>query len=290
MTQPPTGDSGRMPLARRLSDPSNTLLWIGLAALLLVLTVWLSFTPQGILGKADAVGYAVCHRISVRSFHFPDGRAVPLCARCSGTFLGVLVGLLAPGLLFGRRHAARFPKVALTIVLLLFSAWWAFDGANSFMHLLPESLRLPRLFEPNNFLRLTTGMLHGITMGSLILPIVNATLWADAADEPTVKSLWELLALVGIGAALVAMVYSEYWLFLYPLAVLSSIGVLSILGCIMTVMVATLLRRETQSRTLRDALPLILLGLAAALLMIAVIDAARLAVFGTWDGFVMPGA
>ena len=40
-----------------------------LAALAVIVTVvWLSYTPPGLLGKADAIGYAVCHRISARSF------------------------------------------------------------------------------------------------------------------------------------------------------------------------------------------------------------------------------
>ena len=33
---------------------------------------WLANTPAGLLGKADAIGYAVCHRIDVRSFLLGD--------------------------------------------------------------------------------------------------------------------------------------------------------------------------------------------------------------------------
>src|SRR5207244_2968584 len=143
----------------RLFAPSNRLTWLAAAALMIALVLWISFTPNGILGKADAVGYAVCHRITVRSFLFPDGRQLPMCARCTGTFIGVLVGLLGPGLLFRRRHAGMFPSTRIVIVMLLFSAYWALDGANSFGFLLP--FNVPHLYEPTNFLRLTTGMFHG---------------------------------------------------------------------------------------------------------------------------------
>jgi len=43
----------------------------------LLLLGWLLNTPEGLLGKADAVGYAVCHRIEARSFHLGE-RPIPL--------------------------------------------------------------------------------------------------------------------------------------------------------------------------------------------------------------------
>lgn len=272
----------------RLFAPGSRLLWIAAVILLLVLSVWVALTPGGLLGKADAIGYAVCHQIDVRSFHLPGGRAVPLCARCSGTFLGVLVGLFGPAVLFKKRHAGGFPPLGIIAVMLTMTAWWAFDGANSFAHLLPPSV--PRLYGPTNFLRVTTGMMHGITMGGLILPILNATLWQDATAEPTVGRWRELAALYGIGIVLIAMVYSEIGVFLYPLAVLSALGVVIILTAITTVFVATVLRRENAARTLTDALPLFLLGLAVTFVMIGGIDALRYAMFGTWDGFEIPEA
>ncbi|HLV43765.1 MAG TPA: DUF2085 domain-containing protein [Aggregatilineales bacterium] len=278
---------GTTTLSARLFAPGSRLTWLAALLLLAVGAVWVLLTPEGILGKADAVGYAVCHRIAARSFTLPGGRPVPLCARCSGTFLGVLVGLLGPVLLFGRRRAGGFPRLGLMVVMLGMTAWWGFDGANSFAHLIPRE-GIPRLYEPTNFLRLTTGMFNGITLGGLILPVLNATLWAGATDEPVLGRWWELLALYGTGAALIAMVYSEVPVLLYPLAVLSAVGVVAILAAVMTVFVTTLLRRENRARTLADAVPLVLLGLTAALVMIGGIDAVRYAMFGTWDGFVPP--
>ena len=67
--------------------------WLLLGFAFVLTVVWLFLTPEGLLGKADAVGYSVCHRISVRSFHIGE-RPLPLCARCSGMFLGALLGLV----------------------------------------------------------------------------------------------------------------------------------------------------------------------------------------------------
>ncbi len=284
----PLAPADRPSLPGRLFAPGNQLLWIAAALLVVALGAWLQFTPGGLLGKADAVGYAVCHRITVRSFLLPDGRQFPMCARCSGTFLGVLVGLFGPGLLLGRRRAGGFPPLLVLGVMVGMSGLWALDGANSFAHLLPSE-RIPRLYGPTNTLRLLTGMFHGITMGGLILPIANATLWADARDEPVIARWWHLAALYAAGAALSGLVLSGLGVFLVPLALLSAVGVVSILAAINVIMVTTILRRENTARTLRDALPLIVLALAVTFIMVGGIDAVRYAMFGTWDGFALPG-
>ncbi len=262
------------------------LLWWSLAAVVVAVTVFWWFTPSGLLGKADAVGYAVCHRITVRSFAFPDGVQLPMCARCSGTFTGVLIGLLGPGLLFGRRRAGAFPPLPIMVFMLAFSAWWAFDGANSFTHLLPDELPIPHLFYPNNILRVTTGTFHGITLASIILPIVNATLWTDAENMPTIETWPQVLALWGIGAATILMFLSGWALFLYPLAIISALGTVAILSATTMVMLISVIRHENRAANISEALPYLLLGLTLALVMIGGIDAMRFAVFGSWDGMV----
>lgn len=270
--------------------PSNER-WLWLAALIslgLALGLWLAFTPGGALGKADAVGYAVCHRITVRSFAFPDGRPLPMCARCSGTFLGVLAGLFGPGLLFRRGKAISFPPAWMLIALVLFSAWWAFDGANSFIKLMGDPL--PRLYEPTNPLRLVTGTFHGITMGSLILPVVNETLWKNADKRPTLAHPLHLVALLGIGALIIAAVLSGWAVVLYPLALLSAVGALAMLAAVGTMLITLLLRRQNTAETFVQALPLMLLGLALAVALIGGIDAGRYFIFGTWEGMSIPTA
>lgn len=264
----------------------NYLMWVATILLLILLTAWVLFTPDGILGKANAVGYAVCHRITIRSFSFPDGVRLPLCARCTGTFLGVLVGFLGPGLLFRRRHAAMFPTIGVMAILITFSAVWAFDGLNSYTFLLGPTV--PHLYIPSNPLRLITGMGQGTTMGSLLLPVFNSMLWADAKAERTIKSVWELLALLGIGAVLIAMILSGLAIFLYPLAIVSTLGVVVILSAICTVSAAAMIGRENSASNLADALPLILLGTALSLALLGAIDLVRFTFTGTWEGFVSP--
>ncbi|NDJ52520.1 MAG: DUF2085 domain-containing protein [Chloroflexi bacterium] len=276
-------------LLARFFRSDRRFMWIAASLLGVILVFWLAFAPPGILGASDAVGYAVCHRIEIRSFTFPgggvfEGRQLPMCARCSGTFLGVLIGLFIPGLLFNKRRAAGFPPIGIVAVLLAFTLWWGFDGANSFSYLLP--FEVPRLFLPNNTLRVTTGMLHGITMGSMMLPVINSSLWADATRERSLDSIWQVVLMVAIGAAMAGMLLSGLTVFLYPLAILSALGVLTILTAVTSVLVAAIFGRENQAHTVSDLLPLIVMSLSFTMLFIFGIGLARFALFGTFDGFI----
>ena len=144
------------PARRRLKFTGKLLLVAALAALLIA---WLSLTPPGLLGKADAVGYAVCHRIELRSFHL-DGRPLPLCARCSGMYLGALAGALYQ-LSKGRRGG--LPARKLWPALIALGLAFAVDGINSYLHFIPG---LSGLYEPNNTLRLVTGTGLGLSVAN----------------------------------------------------------------------------------------------------------------------------
>ncbi len=100
---------------------------------LALLTVWVVKTPPGLLGKADAVGYAVCHRAPARSFILGD-RPMPLCARCSGTFLGGFMALIFMTRL-GRR--GDLPDTKTSLMLGAFLVGFGLDGLNSFARVIP---------------------------------------------------------------------------------------------------------------------------------------------------------
>src|SRR3990172_2315903 len=102
---------------------------IVLLAVSLLLLGWLVNTPAGLLGKADAIGYAVCHRIDLRSFYLGD-RQLPLCARCNGMYLGAMLGLAYQAAL-GSRRGGTPPKRVLAAAAALGLAF-VVDGVNSF--------------------------------------------------------------------------------------------------------------------------------------------------------------
>ncbi|MBK7448738.1 MAG: DUF2085 domain-containing protein [Anaerolineales bacterium] len=78
------------------SQPSkfeNIASWVVPIAAIAAVIAWFIIAPEGALGKLDAIGYAVCHRIVARSFQIGD-RQLPLCARCTGEFYAAGLALL----------------------------------------------------------------------------------------------------------------------------------------------------------------------------------------------------
>jgi uncharacterized membrane protein len=263
--------------APRLKRAGRLLLAAFIAALL---TVWLHFTPPGLLGKADAVGYAVCHHIDARSFHLGE-RALPLCARCSGMYLGALGGALYQ-LRRGRRGG--LPRLRVALPLGLLGLAFAVDGINSYLHFFPG---VAGLYPPNNTLRLITGTGLGLVVSAVLLPAFHQTAWADWDERPALESWRDLGGLLLVGAAVVLLVRSENALLLYPLALLSSATVLAILSLCYGLLALIVTRGENQARSLRDLWIPLAVGFAIALLQTALIDWLRFSLTGTWNGFTL---
>src|SRR5512135_3710868 len=76
--------------------------WLVPIASLIALSVWIYIAPPGLMGKLDAVGYAVCHRLDSHSLHIGNMQ-LPLCARCTGEFNAAAIALVFQGLVGGRK-------------------------------------------------------------------------------------------------------------------------------------------------------------------------------------------
>jgi uncharacterized membrane protein len=253
--------------------------WLVVVLTVATLTTFIVATPDGLLTKLDMVGYAVCHRITDRSFIIA-GRQLPLCARCNGTFIGALVGFFGQAVVLRRRRAAEFPPFSVLAVLVGFMLLWAADGLNSYMTLIER----PHLYEPQNWLRLTTGALQGLTMSTLVYPVFNFTLWRDYTHERTIHHLGELGVLLLLEAGMVGLVLTQWPFLLYPLALLSALGVLGLLTCVNSMLVLMIARRENVAFTWRDSIIPLLAGFTMSLIQVGAIDAVRYALTGTLVG------
>lgn len=240
--------------------------------------IWLWLTPAGLLGKADAIGYAVCHRIDIRSFHLDD-RPSPLCARCSGMYLGALLGLGFQALR-GRRMGMP-PKgiIAFSIVCVLA---FGLDGVNSYIHLFPG---VTGLYTPNNTLRLITGTGMGLALSLFVEPAFNQTVWRDWDERPAVADARSLLTLLAFAAVLDLLVWSENPLVLYPLALISAAGVMVLLTLAYSMVWVMLVKRENQFTRWLELLPILTAGFLTALAQIGLLDFLRYLLTHTWSGF-----
>lgn len=264
----------------------NLMRWFLPVAALLVLAGFLVITPPGLLGKADGIGYAICHRIDERSFHIHD-RQLPLCARCTGEFNAAGVTLVFLGMV-SRKRSGLPPKGIIAALAVFFLAF-ALDGSNSYLYLLKQTYegflpQLPNLYTPNNALRLLTGSGMGIAMASMLYPVVNQSLWRRADERPalTWKGFGVLLAIllvVDLG------ILGESVIVLYPIAFSSVLGVLALLAMVFGILWVIIMRQENTFESYRQLWMPALAGVTLALLMISAIDLFRLQLTGTWGGF-----
>lgn len=256
---------------RRQVIAQGRLAWLFLAVSLLVIVTFLLSPPWTVLGKTRLVGYAICHQIPERSFHI-DGQQLPLCARCTGIYMGALAGFTLMRL-WGRKRAASLPPMPVTLVFVGFIILLAIDGLNSYLTFFPG---MPHLYEPRNWLRLTTGALEGLALSAFVYPVLNYTLWHDAdQSSPSVRNFKELGVMVATVGVIVVLIVLELPFLLYPLAILSTLGVLLMLGSVNTMIVLALARREGTARDWRQALLPATMGLAIAFLIIGGMDAVR---------------
>ncbi|MEZ0397222.1 MAG: DUF2085 domain-containing protein [Anaerolineales bacterium] len=257
-------------------------------ALVFVLVGWLINTPPGVFGKLNAIGYAVCHQIPERSFPLGAERHSPLCARCSGMYVGAVIGLAFQSLTAWKRSA--MPPWYVLVVLGFFVAAFGVDGLNSYLYLIKQAspgalASLPNLYVPNNTLRLLTGSGMGLTMAAGIFPAFNATVWADEVEQQALPGLKALALLLGITLAADLLILTESPLVLYPMAFLTIAGVLLLLTMVYTMVWVMVMRQENMFRRLGEMWLPLLAGFTIALLQIAAIDALRFWGTGTWEPF-----
>jgi len=264
----------------------NILRWFVPVAAVLAFAAWMYISPEGALGKLDAVGYAVCHRIDVRSFHIGD-RQLPLCARCTGEFYAAGLALLFQVFISGKR--SKLPSRGIIAVLVLFFLAFGVDGSNSYLYLLKQTAhgaleKIPNLYVPNNVLRLFTGSGMGIALAAVLYPVVNQTLWREIDDRPALE--WKSFGIL-IGSVIVVnlLILTDSPIVLYPIAYLSALGTLSLLVIVFAILWIMIMRQDNTFEHLRQLWLPLLAGFTLAMLMILSIDLFRLQLTGTWSGF-----
>jgi len=223
----------------------------------------------------------VCGQIPAHSF-VVHGEALPLCARCTGTHVGILVGLLTWRLSRKSRSSA-LPPLRVVVVLAAFIGAWALDGLNSFLTLLRDG---PSLYAPSNALRLSTGMLNGLALATLVHPLFNFVAWDEPDQGPTVSGLRGLMPPLALLATLLALALIGPPIGHRGLFIIASIGLITSLTLVNAAGALVLLHREQRARRWRELLLPLVLGFLASLA-----EVAALALLTNWirSGWLKPG-
>ena len=160
--------------------PPSSWLFFGLLAASIV---GLVAAPWPLVAKFHAVVHGLCAQRPSHSFAL-GGTNLPFDARMTGIYGGTLTTILFL-LARGRWRAMRLPSPGIIAVLVLFVVAMGLDGINSTL----QDFQLPYAFEPNNYLRLGTGLLLGVPLCTAYcarqVAAVRARLAASSSQERT---------------------------------------------------------------------------------------------------------
>lgn len=240
---------------------------------------WILNTPSGLSGKADAIGYAVCHQIASHSFFLGD-QPFPLCARCSGMYLGALLGLVYLGITGMRR--AGLPSKQILLIFGIFTLIFILDGINSFLSLISVNWQF---YQPTNWLRLITGSGMGLTIAAVLFVAFNQTVWKLPDAQPILNGVKLFCILLLLAALMDLLVIFSPWILRYIFAIASVFGVVLLLCIIYTLILIMVLKKENRITEIKQLLPYIAGGFGLAMVQIILLDSVRFLVTGTWEGF-----
>ncbi|MDK2979906.1 MAG: hypothetical protein PWQ55_253 [Chloroflexota bacterium] len=244
-----------------------------LAALVIVAAVgitlnWLHLTPGGCYSKGMAIGASVCHQLSTHSYIRADVQ-FPLCARCSGLYLGCFIGILY---YLTRGKKAGVPARGYLVLLGVLTVAWAGDGINSFMS---DILNRPFLYTTNNLTRLVTGFSMGLVLSTALVTLFNLTIWKAPLKQPLLHAPWQVgayAALAGLTGALLVFAGKTVFLALAGVAILMVVVVITLLYTIFWVIVT---RSENSFQQFAQLWLFMLAGFATAVLQITLMTSLR---------------
>lgn len=192
----------------------------------------LAAAPWPLPLKLMAVVHGLCAQRPSHSFAL-GGTPLPFDARMTGIYGGTLLTVLFL-MARGRARAVGLPPWPIVGALVLFVALMGLDGLNSTL----QDFGLAYLYEPDNRLRLGTGLLMGAAVGVVLAYLLNATLWADAVPAPLIAGWREFGGLLLLLAALFLLVLSGWgWLYLPVALALVGGAVLAVTALALVVLV-----------------------------------------------------
>jgi uncharacterized membrane protein len=234
---------------------------------------WILHTPHGFYEKAFAVGSSVCHQIPSHSFSNSVTK-FPLCARCSGLYLGSFIGL-AYFFTQGKRKAV--PKKGFLLLLLFLFLAWAGDGVNSFIS---AFMNRNIIYETNNITRLVTGFGMGFVMATALITLFNLTVWKDGIDKPVLTDIWQVAGYTLLSAITGWVLLSSWAIFFYAFAYISIVTVMIIITLLYTIFWIIILRKENSFTAWKSIGLFLIAGFATAILQVTLLNMLRLWVLG----------
>ncbi len=227
------------------------------------------FPGDTLIARLRALDGGICAQAGSHSY-WPGGEQLPLCSRNTGIYLGFALTFFTL-LALGRLRAVRFPGVAVAIILAAAVVFMAEDGFNSFF----LDLGLPHLYHPDNRLRLASGLGTGVAMCVFLVPVANTLIWRDEGDGSTFRTPRQLAVMLPILLLAFLAVASPSGLVLYPIALLSSFGLVMALALVNTVFLLGLTNRVGRYAGVRAFFPFFTLAAVFAVVELVALFALK---------------
>ncbi|MCO5175837.1 MAG: DUF2085 domain-containing protein [Thermomicrobiales bacterium] len=249
-----------------------------------VLAIAFLALPWSVETKSLALLHGLCAQQPTHSFYFGDQR-LPFDARMTGIYGGVAMTSLAL-LALGRWRTGGLPSRGIILALVGGIAALAFDGVNSTL----VDAGLAHLYQPQNILRLVTGLLTGTALAVFVWLLIGNIAFAPSARRPgRVVAGWRDIGWIMLAHAGVAAVVLTTWGPLrVPLSMLLMISAIAVLSGLMLGFVLLLGRRENRARTTADLAGAATLALVVALLLIGSLAGGRF-LLEAWLGLPVQG-
>ena len=238
---------------------------------MIVLSAFL-LAPGNIAWKTHMALHGLCAQRPSHSLQI-GGDTLPMDARMTGIYLGAAATIT--WLAAARRlHATRVPSLPVLVLLASFVVVLGVDGFNALL----VDLRVPTLYPPTNIIRLASGVLAGTAMGVAIGHLFACSIWTSGdREQAVVMNPAEVLAPVGVSAAVAALALFDFSLLYAPFAVgllVAAVGIFWLLGIVVLALVS---QRGWSCRTWCDLAPLALPSLIAAIVTVGTLSWLRFA-------------
>lgn len=231
--------------------------------------------PLPWLQKAFLIASPFCPQRPAHSV-FIGGQQMPIEARMFGMFGGALLAILYFAAR-GQLRAAAMPRGWRLGLGIAFFSVMALDGTHALLY----DIGLLRLYTPNLYLRLGTGLASGIGIAMILIPLNNLALWHQSQQEkPLFTGARDVVGMLATQALLFVLTLTDWEPMLLPLAAFNSIAILVIMTVIFTLMLVIITQRSGRFTTWRSTAGYFGIGFVITAAFIAALAVARLSVFG----------
>jgi len=193
--------------------------------------------PWSLEHKAHAALHGLCAQTPSHTF-LMGGRPLPFDSRMTGIYGGFAIGFACLALI-GRHRSARLPSFSLMALLAAFVGVMAIDGFNSLF----LDLGKPHPYQPDNRLRLLTGIGTGISLAVILCYLIGVTLWRRPDTKQPVVTWRDLGIVLPMQLPFVLLILSGWAWLSAPLTiglVMASLAVLTTLALVAIVLIKRL--------------------------------------------------